>query len=1054
MGNGHTSFITNEEGNKLSDKLEKLLKSSKSFDCLVGYFVKSGFHQIYKSLEDTKKIRILVGIGTDKTIQNLSSQKEYQTEKEVRTTYMRKVQDEFENPDTKDSLEVKNSVEKMKEWISSGKLEIRAYREKLHSKIYIMSYDEEKVGGTSIGSVITGSSNLSKAGLDKNLEFNVQLNRPEDYKFALNKFEELWRDSIPVSKDFIITINNTWINNNISPYELYIKFLYEYFKDKVDIDQKYFDEESFDKDFMKLQYQKDAVVEAKAKLEEFGGVFLSDVVGLGKTYISALLIKELGGKTLVIAPPNLLDEASPGSWKNVFYNLRVPGTKYESIGKLDSALRKAKHFNFDTVIIDESHRFRTESTEMYRKLWKICRGRKVILVSATPMNNSPYDILSQIKLFQKPKNSTLPDPKVKNLINYFAKLESKKNKLNRVDNNEEYLKVIRENAKSIREDILNHLMVRRTRRDVEKYYKKDLNKQGLKFPEVENPIPLIYRFDKKTDKLFNETLKLIIKELKYSRYTPMKYYTGKTELAGSVRVAMAKLIMILLLKRLESSFFAFKKTIERFIKFYENFIKQYDLGRVYVSKKYAQKFLEFAEGGDLDSIEKLIDEGKGEKYSSKEFSKDFKKDLERDLEILKKLKSMWDEQKDDPKIDELNNKLKKDGVLKKHKLIIFSESEETTKYLENNLQTNGNIMAYSAKSSEKDRNRIIDNFDPNSKNKKDDIKILITTDVLSEGVNLNRSNVVINYDIPWNPTKLMQRVGRINRVSKNLPFDKIYTYNFFPADPVEDTIQLKSAAKSKIAAFIEMLGNDAMLLTNEEIKGHDLFLKLNSKEFIIGENEEDPELKYLTFLRKVRDEDKEFYSRVKKLPKKARTAKLNKGGNEGVLTFFRKGKLMKILLAMQNSIEELDFVKAIEFFETNKNIKREKLDFKFYELLEKNKEEFSELFTRNMNVKKVSKGNELQLVKEIKAIINKGKNIENFDKDYLIDVLNLLKEGEVDKGTIKIVLKLIKQSKDPFKKLEKIRSEITEEFFIEPAGSKALKDGPKEVILSEYLIKK
>jgi superfamily II DNA/RNA helicase len=106
------------------------------------------------------------------------------------------------------------------------------------------------------------------------------------------------------------------------------------------------------------------------------------------------------------------------------------------------------------------------------------------------------------------------------------------------------------------------------------------------------------------------------------------------------------------------------------------------------------------------------------------------------------------------------------------------------------------------------RERIIDNFDPASRNKKNDVRILVTTEILSEGVNLNRSNIVVNYDIPWNPIRMMQRVGRINRVGKNLPFNEIYTYNFFPAGPINEQMGLTEAAEIKIQSFIEMLGND------------------------------------------------------------------------------------------------------------------------------------------------------------------------------------------------------------------------------------------------------
>ena len=191
-------------------------------------------------------------------------------------------------------------------------------------------------------------------------------------------------------------------------------------------------------------------------------------------------------------------------------------------------------------------------------------------------------------------------------------------------------------------------------------------------------------------------------------------------------------------------------------------------------------------------------------------------------------------------------------------------------------------------STEPIREQVIDNFDPSSRNKRNDVRILVSTEVLSEGVNLNRSNVVINYDIPWNPIRMMQRVGRINRVGKNLPFDEIYTYNFFPAGPIDENISLTAAAEVKIQSFIEMLGNDAKLLTDEDIKSHELFRRLNSKEILMGEEEtDDPELAWLIKLRDIRDNNPALFEQIKRLPKKSRTVRKDTT-EKGLFTFFRK----------------------------------------------------------------------------------------------------------------------------------------------------------------------
>ena len=219
-------------------------------------------------------------------------------------------------------LDVELGSRRFIDWLREGKLEIIAYKErKTHSKLYIMSFPEDDKDN---GRVITGSSNFTRPGLEKNLEFNVELRRDSDYFFAKDKFEELWKNSEPLSEDFINTLSKkTWLREDITPYELYLKFIYEFLYDKIWNDHKEIDVEYFPPNFKYLDYQKDAVLDAKEKIKEYGGVFLADVVGLGKTYMGALLAQQLKGTTLVIAPPALTNEHNPGGWKRVLREFEV-----------------------------------------------------------------------------------------------------------------------------------------------------------------------------------------------------------------------------------------------------------------------------------------------------------------------------------------------------------------------------------------------------------------------------------------------------------------------------------------------------------------------------------------------------------------------------------------------------------------------------------------------------------------------------------------------------------------------------------------------------------
>lgn len=1055
------TFFTNEPESTLLDRFISTLKDTQYFDILVGYFRTSGFYRLYESFEPIDKIRILVGLDADKkTIEIIEESNQtsidFETNLKTKEKYSAYVVNELEK--SEDSFDVELGVKKFIEFLQSGKLEIRAYPSKdIHAKVYIIRFGE---ADRDYGRVITGSSNFSESGLVAQREFNVELKNSADVIFALKKFEELWKEGIDISKEYIETVNaKTWLNDIITPYELYLKFLYEYFKEKISVDKEKLSKRYTPIHFRELEYQTEAVKDAKAKLDGYGGVFISDVVGLGKTFISALLANELDGYNLVIAPPNLLDEENPGSWRNVFSDFKI-SADYESIGKLEKLVKRGTE-KYKNVFIDEAHRFRSESNITYEMLAQICRGKRVILVSATPLNNTPSDILSQIKLFQNGRNSTIPN--IKNLDAFFKNLENRLKGLDRQTNKDEYIEIVRDNAKQIRDKVLKYLMVRRTRTEVDLYFKEDLKKQKLKFPEVEDPKPALYQFDDKIDYAFDFTIKALTSPaFNYSRYSPLLYLSDQKELTQIQALSqknLKSLMKILIVKRLESSFYAFKNTLGNFIRSYEAFIKAYDEGYVYISKKYINKIFDYLDDDNYNSIDRLIEEDKADKYEASKFSKDLRKHLESDLTTLKQINELWSEINTDPKLDELIQLLKTDSKLKNSKLIIFTESKDTADYLEAELQKEFGeiVIAFTGQSSASIRTRIIDNFDAKVRKPKNDIRILVSTEVLAEGVNLHQSNIVINYDIPWNPTRLIQRVGRVNRVDTK--FENIYTYNFFPTIKSNDHIKLKEAAEAKIEAFIEMLGNDARLLTEgEEIKSHDLFQRLVSKKTITGEDQGiESELKYLEVIRDLRDSNVELFSRIKFLPKKARSAKVYSLTDESLITYFRKGKLHKFFLSDSINTTELDFIEAAKILESTPNIKREKIAKDFYSLLEKNKSSFKES-TAEFEAESTSRGGKDNTSKILKVLRSKEvKNYLGFTEDddaYIKRVIGILEDGALPKQTTKTVANALTGIIDPIQILSKIKTNIPEEFLKEHISqSSADTFGPREVILSEYLVK-
>lgn len=1040
------TFFTNKEGQTLLDRFNKILRNSTQyFDILVGYFRTSGFYNLYESMEDIEKIRILVGINADvKTIELIDKAKNEQIKlnlstKEVRDEFTDEISKEFEESD--DSEEVERGAIKFIEFIKSGKLEIRAYPyDKIHAKVYIMRKDPEV--SEDFGKVITGSSNFSQAGLKDNLEFNVELKDNRDVKYALERFNELWSQSVDITDVYEDTIPNTWVRQDITPYELYLKFLYEYFKEEINHDKgliikrKYIPE-----GFVEYQYQKEAVIDAKKKLEAYGGVFISDVVGLGKTYICALLAQQLEGRKLIVCPPPLVEY-----WDETFKEFNQVATVV-SLGKLDDVLDKDTS-KYDYVFVDEAHRFRNENTDNYKKLHEICHGKKVVLISATPLNNYPKDIASQLYLFEKRTNSNLS---VKNLEKFFREVN---NRIKRYEKgSQEYIDEIKAVSEEIREKILQEIMVRRTRKDIVENYPDDVQKQGLRFPELETPRKLIYQFDKNTEEVFNETLAVITK-LKYARYSPLTYLKNPTKAQKSLmtgQMNMTGFMRSMLVKRLESSFYAFKNTLKRFVDSYARFINMYDDGTIWVSKKNINDLID---AGDEEALMDLYEVDKAQKFSADDFKEEFYDELYHDMAILQKLNKKWENIKSDPKLSKFLTELTIDEVLMSNKLIIFTEAEETAVYLKEHLSKiyGDTVIQYSSKSSKALKKKIEENFDPKVKKPKDDIRILITTDVLAEGVNLHRANVIMNYDLPWNPTRVMQRVGRINRVGSK--YDNIFVYNFFPSSQGEDAISLEANIIGKIQAFHNTLGEDIQYLSDtEEVNSYGLYKVLNDKEALEGKEEVRSVLPYLSLIRKIRDENPKLFNKIKRLPKKSRSSKLYKYiNNRTTITFFKKGLLRKMYLSNDTEVKEINFFEMVDLIQAEEQEKRQAIEKLFYTYLDKNKSEFySDLNKQNEEEEEIEiTGKSASFIKLIKALYREDCFADD-ELEYLEKIEEAVKQGAIVRAKVNEIYKKI-QGKSPIEILNILEEDIPDTYLKNDNISNSNNNTKPETILSEYLI--
>lgn len=799
-----TNFFTNEKENTLLEKIEGVFKYRKVhfFDALVGYFRASGYFRIRKFIQQTPKIRILVGINVDKLTYQANRQgllfnpSEEKTQEEFFDEIKRNIQE------AKYDKEVEDGMYQFIEDIMTGRITMRIHpKQNIHAKIYI--FREEVYHPHGYGSVITGSSNLTEAGLEKNFEFNVELRYDDDIQFATETFEKLWAESVEIDISHIEKIKReSYLNPDFTPYEVYLKFLLEYFGKSIDFDPNSVSD--LPNGYKKLSYQIDAVNDGYAKMMKHNGFFLSDVVGLGKTVVSALIAKKFffsngfpayRSHTLIIVPP-----AMQASWEATLSEFKLDNFKVITNGSLHKIQNPEL---YDLIIVDEAHKFRSDTASMYTELQKLCKtqakhydgslhDKKVILVSATPLNNKPEDIANLVYLFQDSKDSTLEEG---NLQKFFREQIDRYNKLKKQKNISLIAEEIKAIYERIRVKVVEPLTVRRTRTDLMENdaYKQDLLKQGIQFPEVKAPCKIYYQLDDRLDDLYDKTIMYLSDQnngLQYYRYQAIKYLKpdkkNKYKKADMISVQLAKIMKTLLVKRIDSSFYAFKQSLKRYYNANQIMLNMFEKGTIYIAPNLKVNEL-LSEDKEEDLI-KLIEEARDtdptiEICTPNDFVEGFKDGIEADNKILKELVKLWDEVDSDPKldifIDYLKTRLFDKEINQEGKLVIFSESKETTKYLSDSLRENGFDHILTVQSDNRDTQMpiLLANFDANYKGeKKNDFNIVISTEVLAEGVNLHRANVIVNYDTPWNSTRLMQRIGRVNRIGSSAK--AIYIFNF------------------------------------------------------------------------------------------------------------------------------------------------------------------------------------------------------------------------------------------------------------------------------------
>ena len=896
----------------------------------------------------------------------------------------------------------------------SSKIQIRIYTknskeedEFLHSKCYIFSGSSHSFG-------IVGSSNFTKKGLLGNAELNYLETDParitarpthgSNAKGHICWFEEKWKLSKEWTQEFleqIIKKSPIYIDiqkntaQEFTPYEQYIKLLQLQFGDVVDKNLGQEIESYLPPKVHKLDYQIEAVKRCISIMHEHGGFMLADVVGLGKTIIGTLIIKrflsvpENDGrerKVLIITPP-----AIQSGWKKTIAMFDkdsdekiAPYIDFITTGRIanvteeddweenddDSAdsgefVGTLQDKNYGFIVIDESHKFRNSTTFMYRSLdeliIKIGSNTGVYpyigLLSATPQNNRPNDLKNQIYLFERNRNdSTLKKAESGNIEKFFADVNREYDLLinNRSNITEEERKQRLEAvSKKLRDCVLSDILERRTRTDVEKYYKEDMESQGLVFPKIVGPNTLKYIMDDELAQLFSDTMTIIAPNqnerlltnewLKYSRYRAIEYFvdpaneqkhTGRGNRGvNDVARQMATIMQILLVKRLESSFTAFTQSLFNLRRYTENMIRMWENNTIFVCPQInVNQELDYEaktkkRGGKVSfndcveeirvKIQKLTNQGRNERgqnaeYERNDFKEEYYSQLKEDYNLISNLCDRWAKNSQDPKFDAFKENIKPELFNPEKntsgKLVIFSEAIDTVQALARAVKAKGyKPLVITAANRDEMEKTIEENFDANYEGEwKDEYNVIITTEVLAEGVNLHRANVILNYDTPWNSTRLMQRIGRVNRIGSKEPF--VYVYNFMPSAEGDAQIELVRKAHTKLQSFHILFGEDSKIFSDEESVVHYDIAKAI-------EGEESPMQQYVYELKQYKETHPERYKQIEQTNEGWEMAQAINGTAYFIVKAPRSAKLAISIHTAQDSQSKAQIISLLELLE-------------------------------------------------------------------------------------------------------------------------------------------
>jgi hypothetical protein len=954
-----THDIIDNRNEKLVDHIKRILSSSERARFAVGYFFLSGLTSIAQRLQAVKELRLLIGNTTNRqTLEQLAEgyrrldmvidEVEAQTfpkrteAKRMATETAENIRAAVELMDQTDEGET--LVKVMVRMIEEKRLKVRVYTKgRMHAKAYIFDYGEvfdllgNKLDRHEDGIAIVGSSNLTLAGVTHNTELNVMVQGNSNHAELVRWFDDLWEESQDFDETLMNEMKQSWAIIPARPYDIYMKTLYALVKDRLEgEDDK---DILFDDEIIRrlADFQKTAVKQARQMIRDYGGAFVADVVGLGKSYIGAAIVKHFErtdhARPLIICPAPLVD-----MWEryNEVYqlNARVLSMGYlreDDQGAVNFLLDDVKYRDRDFVLIDESHNFRYPDIQRYKVVQTfLATGRRCCFLTATPRNKSAWDVYYQIKLFHQDDKTDLPvtPPDLK-----------------------EYFKLVEKGEKKL-PDLLANILIRRTRNHILRWYGFDSETHQpvdpSRFKEYLDGNRRAYVMVAGRHQFFPkrelETIEYSIEDTYQGLYQELRGYLGKSLKSLSAKTQPVKtpsdaltyaryglwhyvvkekqrqepyaslhraggnlrgLIRVLMFKRFESSVFAFQETVRRLLTVHERFLEA--LGQGIVPAGDAAQAILYEP--NLEEEQDVVDalRGVSQRYPAKDFDLErLRKHIDQDIRLLKKMLSLVAPitPDQDAKLQTLKKRLAQ-APLKEGKRLIFTQYADTARYLFENLNPGGKGDDIEVIfSGDKSKARVVGRFAPKANPEyrpqagESELMTVVATDVLAEGLNLQDCDKIINYDLHWNPVRLIQRFGRIDRIGSE--HDVVYGFNFLPETGIERHLQLTQKLHNRIQEIHDTIGEDSAILDSTEQLNEDAMYAIYEKKggqlgMFEDEQQEALDLNEAEeIMRQLRKENPAEYERIAELRDGIRAAKPS--NDKGLYAFCQAGRYQQLFL--------------------------------------------------------------------------------------------------------------------------------------------------------------